>query len=235
MKAITNAEVKDEYILSEDSIQTYKPGYTFHGFRYVRITTDKEVTITHAKGKVITSVGEQTGFIKTDNKDINKLFSNTLWSQMANYISINGLEVKNGEVNDIFNPGWTDYKYYANYQTYDITKYLNGSEFTLGVELGNGWYAGKIGQIGAYQEVIGADDDKSELALIAKIVIQYEDGTKTIINSESGEWFSSDYSPILENDYFDGETYDANISKEIEGWNKNNYDITSWSGVDEAD
>lgn len=143
---------------------------------------------------------------------------------------INGREVTAPGVDDLFAPGWTDYKYYTNYQTYDVTDYIEGDTLVLGVELGNGWYAGNIGEVGSYATVIG-DEETNELALIGKLVINYADGSQEVINTNDTDWQSSDYSPVLANDLFDGETYDANIAKEISGWNEPGYDTSSWSGV----
>lgn len=155
-------------------------------------------------------------------------------SALGNYAAyINGVEVKKVGVNDIFAPGWTDYKYYTNYQTYDVSEYIQGENVTLGVELGNGWYAGRIGEVGDYTAVIG-DKETCELALIGKLLIKYEDGSKEVITTNDSEWLSSDYSPVLENDFFDGETYDANIEKEIKGWNESGYDVSDWKKVTEG-
>ena len=153
---------------------------------------------------------------------------------------LNGQEVKaeqNGEtVDDIFNPGWTDYKYYTNYQTYDVTEYISGDSLAMGVMLGKGWYAGNIGGAGAYQDVIGDSGEgaTNELALIAKLAITYADGSTQVINTNQNDWKSSDYSPVTANDYFDGESYDANIAKEVSGWNNTGYDTASWSNVVES-
>lgn len=137
---------------------------------------------------------------------------------------IDGQEVKTSEeCDDIFNPGWTDYKYYTNYQTYDVTDYIKDSTVTLGVELGKGWYAGKIGASGSYGAVFGPDDEKCEMGLIAKLVICYSDGTKEYIRTNQEDWKSSTYSPVTANDFFDGETYDARIADEIQGWNDDGY------------
>ena len=44
-------------------------------------------------------------------------------------------------------PGWTDYNSYVNYQTYDVTDMIGGrfrgGDVVIGIELGNGWYAGE--------------------------------------------------------------------------------------------
>ena len=153
---------------------------------------------------------------------------------------LNGQEVKaeqNGEtVDDIFNPGWTDYKYYTNYQTYDVTNYISGDSLAMGVMLGKGWYAGNISSVGAYQNVIGDSGEgaTNELALIAKLAITYADGSTQVINTNQNDWKSSDYSPVTANDYFDGESYDANIAKKVAGWNNVGYDTSNWSNVTEG-
>ena len=153
---------------------------------------------------------------------------------------LNGQEVKaeqNGEtVDDIFNPGWTDYKYYTNYQTYDVTNYISEDSLAMGVMLGKGWYAGNISSTGAYQNVIGDSGEgaTNELALIAKLAITYADGSTQVINTNQNDWKSSDYSPVTANDYFDGESYDANIAKEVDGWNNVGYDTSNWSNVIEG-
>lgn len=145
---------------------------------------------------------------------------------------INGKEVQlvqdqNKPVDETFNPGWTDYNSYVNYQTYDVTSYIsNQSKVSLGVMLGKGWFAGRIGQVGQYTKITG-----NKLALLAKMVVTYKDGSKDIIVTNESTWKSSEKSPILENDFFDGETYDANIAREIEGWNNSNFDDSGWSSV----
>ena len=143
---------------------------------------------------------------------------------------INGSEVTAAGKNDIFAPGWTDYKYYTNYQTYDVTDLVAGEDLVLGVQLGKGWYAGDIGDDGGYGVCIG-DENSTELALIGKLVINYEDGSQEVVETNDQDWISSDHSAVLENDFFNGETYDANIAKEIEGWNTAGYDTSGWSGV----
>lgn len=155
---------------------------------------------------------------------------------------IDGQEVKvNSSCDDIFNPGWTDYKYYTNYQTYDVTDYIQDSTVTVGVELGKGWYAGRIGETGSYGAVFGPDDEKCEMGLIAKLVVNYSDGSRQYIRTNQDDWKSSAYSPVTENDFFDGETYDARIADEIRGWNDDGYlaasaeDINNaWAGVTEG-
>lgn len=145
---------------------------------------------------------------------------------------INGKELQlisgqNKEVDEKFNPGWTDYNSYVNYQAYDVTNYLsNKHNLSLGVMVGKGWYAGRIGEVGQYTKVSG-----NNLALLAKLVITYKDGSRDVIVTNESTWKSSKKSPVVTNDFFDGETYDANIANEIEGWNNVKYDDSEWSPV----
>lgn len=145
---------------------------------------------------------------------------------------VNGKKVqldqgKEKSIDETFNPGWTDYNSYVNYQSYDITSYLsNQSKVSLGVMVGKGWFAGRIGQVGQYTKITG-----NKLALLAKMVVTYKDGSKEVIVTNDSTWKSSEKSPILANDFFDGEAYDANIAKEIEGWNNIKFDDSQWSTV----
>ena len=59
--------------------------------------------------------------------------------------------------------------------------------------------------------------------------IEYADGTtKTITSDES--WKVTSNGPIIANNEFDGEEYDAR--KELHGWNEPNYDDSMWEPVD---
>ena len=55
--------------------------------------------------------------------------------------SINGQLV--GE--DVFAPGWTDYRQHVQYITYDVTSLLKRGDNAIGASLGDGWAAGYIG------------------------------------------------------------------------------------------
>jgi len=149
---------------------------------------------------------------------------------------INGEEVLTADgSDDIFNPGWTDYNAYVNYQTYDVSDYIPTDTTTekvaLGVALGKGWYGGRIGTTGNYKSVIGASDTATELALLAKLVITYVDGTKVTYTTNATDWKSSVDSPITRNDFYDGETYDANAEAAIAGWNDVDFSDGAWDTV----
>ena len=145
---------------------------------------------------------------------------------------INGQEVmakdKDGNtVNDLFNPGWTDYTSVLNYQGYDVTDYLKGSdEITFGVQLGSGWFAGGIEALCDFENLIG-----NKLSLLTKMIITYEDGTQQVIDSNTSDWKSFDDGPLIDNDYFNGVIYDARKASVVDGWNTASFDDSSWDGV----
>ncbi|CAI3632774.1 MAG: glycoside hydrolase family 78 protein [Clostridium sp.] len=129
---------------------------------------------------------------------------------------------------ELLNPGWTNYDKTINYMTYNITDYIkNDDNLTLGVILGNGWYNGRISEGSTYYS-----EEGNELALLAKIVVTYEDNSKDIIitNTESG-WKATNDGPVISNDIYDGEEYDAR--KEMDGWSKSGFDDSKWNDVKE--
>lgn len=106
----------------------------------------------------------------------------------------------------ILAPGLTSYKSRLQYQTYDVKDMLE-SENTLSICLGKGWYRGRIS---ANNKEINETDG----AVIAKLVITYNDGSEESIITDN--FWSVSTSRILLSDIYDGETYDASAEiKEI--------------------
>ena len=121
---------------------------------------------------------------------------------------LNGEKVGDG----FFNPGWTDYMDNVNYECYDVTDMLQPGANAIGAMLGEGWYSGDVSVVG--EDCYGADED---MAFIAKLVITYTDGTKDVIVTD-GSWSACISGPVRQNNFLDGEKYDANY--EIDGWNE---------------
>ena len=132
-------------------------------------------------------------------------------------LRINGKRV--GE--DYFTPGWTDYPTRVYYQTYDVTEMIKRGGNSIGAILADGWYAGYVG-FGGKRERYG-----SEPRLLVQLEIESADGSKKIIKTDK-TWKAS-YGPILEADFLMGETYDA--GREISGWDKYDFDDSSWNAV----
>ena len=83
-----SSKSKLEYICRDGS-QTYKPFFSYFGFRYIRLDEcPKKVSVNNFTAIAVYSDMKRTGYIETENKKVNKLFENTLWSQRDNFIDI---------------------------------------------------------------------------------------------------------------------------------------------------
>src|SRR6185295_13884467 len=56
-------------------------------------------------------------------------------------VHINGQRV----TQDVLAPGWSDYHKRVTYDTYDVTSLLAQGKNAIGVQLGDGWFAGRVG------------------------------------------------------------------------------------------
>ncbi|MFM9873191.1 MAG: family 78 glycoside hydrolase catalytic domain [Fimbriimonadaceae bacterium] len=120
-------------------------------------------------------------------------------------LGIVDLEINGKRVNeDLFTPGWTDYKIRTYYRSVDITKLLKKGENKIQVILGQGWYAGYIAW-GAQREHYG-DTPMTKI----QVEIEYSDGTIETIKTDKS-WMVSN-GPILDEHFLHGEKYDARIT-----------------------
>lgn len=80
----------DTYICSGNPKgEVYEAKFTFHGFQFVEISgLQNEPKVSDITGKVIYSSCEQTGFLTTSNKMVNKLFENQTWGQRGNFVGV---------------------------------------------------------------------------------------------------------------------------------------------------
>jgi alpha-L-rhamnosidase len=148
------------------------------------------------------------------------------WARL--YASALGLyepHLNGGKVGeDLFTPGWTDYNKRVQYQTFDVTARLRQGENTLGLILGDGWYAGYIGwfnERGLYGPFPMAR---------VQLQVRYEDGSRDLIVSDR-TWQGA-HGPIRYSDFLKGEHYDAR--REIAGWDAPRIrDDGGWSPVTE--
>ena len=69
--------------------QSYKPRFTFFGFRYLRIDEAPEgFTADQIHAVVLHSEMKRTGWLDSSDPMLNQLFSNIIWSQKGNYLDI---------------------------------------------------------------------------------------------------------------------------------------------------
>ena len=134
-------------------------------------------------------------------------------------LRINGQKVGDHQLD----PGQTDYEKVALYSPYNITNLLKKGENAVGVMLGNGRYAqdwssvpGVLERVQIYKNALPK--------VILQLEIQFENGScKKLVTDET--WKTAK-GPIIENDIYNGEIYDARLEKP--GWDRFGYDDSQW-------
>lgn len=131
-------------------------------------------------------------------------------------LTIDGRKV--GE--DLFTPGWTNYKKTILYDTYDVTMQLQHSgRHALGLLLGNGMY--RVEDTTRYTKFTGSF---GPLKAIAHLQLEYTIGPTEIVTTD-GSWRISP-GPITFSHIFGGEDYDARL--EAIGWDSPGFDDATW-------
>mgnify|MGYP000851662081 FL=1 len=115
-------------------------------------------------------------------------------------------------------PSWYPDRVY--YNVYDVTSLIEKKANLLSVKLGNGRY---FGMRGNETMMFGLP------RLISQLEIEYMDGSTDIIVSDES-WKVTSKGPIVANNEFDGEEYDARL--EFTGWELSNYNDTNWKNAD---
>lgn len=135
-----------------------------------------------------------------------------------------------GTTQELLTPGWTNYDSRVSYLSYDVTDLVaGGRRVTLAAVLGNGWYNSRISDGSTYYS-----KDGNRLALKAKLLLRYADGsTQTVVTAPGEGWKATDTGPYRADDIYDGQAYDAR--KEIPGWAATGFDDATWAGVEEND
>lgn len=87
---LRNADATDLFILRGDGEETFRPHFTFHGFRYVEVSGYPGVPAKDAiTGEVVSSVsGEPTATLNTSSDLVNRMWSIGIWGQRGNFLSI---------------------------------------------------------------------------------------------------------------------------------------------------
>ena len=117
---------------------------------------------------------------------------------------------------DVFGPLPVWYDASVPYLTYDITSFIKKGANVIGVTVGNGRFL-TMRQSG----MVGFGLPR----LIAQIEIEYANGTRTTIITDE-TWMATNKGPIVENNEFDGEKYDARL--ELGKWTETGYDDGGW-------
>ncbi|PAW93839.1 alpha-rhamnosidase [Mucilaginibacter sp. MD40] len=106
------------------------------------------------------------------------------------------------------------------YVTYDITSQIQPGKNAIGVLLGNGWYNHQSTAVWDYHLAPW----RQRPAFCLDLRITYSDGTVETISSN--DHWKTDLSPVVKNNIYTGEHYDAR--EEQPGWNTINFNDTKW-------
>src|SRR5690554_6895813 len=131
-------------------------------------------------------------------------------------LTLNGEKLGNAQ----FDPMWSDYDKTIYYNAYDVTNQLE-KDNAIGVLLGNGFFNQQGGRYVKMQVSFGPP------TLLFKMLITYNDGVVEEINSNESWKYS--LSPLVYNDMYGGEDYDARL--EQEGWDTSGFDDSKWQPV----
>lgn len=78
-----------KYTFAKDGQITYKPFFTFMGFRYAKVVSfPGEAKVENFVANAVHSKMDRTGFVETSNKDLNQLASNVLWGMKSNFVDV---------------------------------------------------------------------------------------------------------------------------------------------------
>ncbi|GKX65764.1 alpha-L-rhamnosidase [Inconstantimicrobium mannanitabidum] len=103
-------------------------------------------------------------------------------------------------------PNFNAYNKWLQYQTYDITDSLKQGENIIDVSLANGMYKGRFG-LSRTENLYG-----DKFALLCEVVIDFEDGTSTIVSSD--ETWKARKSQVLASGIYDGEILDSTLAEQ---------------------
>ena len=83
-----NKEQTDYFITAGTGVETFEPHFTFHGFRYIKVTGITNWDDASFTGLALTSKMDDAMEFESSNPLINQLYHNVRWSQYSNMISV---------------------------------------------------------------------------------------------------------------------------------------------------
>lgn len=124
---------------------------------------------------------------------------------------------------DYLDPGYSSYDLWEQVHTVKIDGYLKEGKNVLGFILGDGWYRGRLGYDGIYENNYG-----EHLMIIGELHLTDQKGNHTVIGTD--ESFLCKKSPVVKTNIYDGEIYDA--GEETEHWCEAVCDRSQWGRVE---
>ena len=87
---LRNADATDIFTLKGAGVETFRPMFTFHGFRYVEVTGYAgKPRLADLQGEVVSSLeGEPTGRLHTSSDLVNKMWGIGIWGQRGNFVTV---------------------------------------------------------------------------------------------------------------------------------------------------
>jgi alpha-L-rhamnosidase len=131
---------------------------------------------------------------------------------------------------DYLNPGMSTFAKTLNYHTYDVTDMLSPGTNAVGALLGPGFWTGNMTFTPNNYNMFGDNE-----ALLAKLVVTYEDGTTQTVVSDPSTWMTFTDGPNRYADNFQGVRYDASKEANIANWTTTKYTNTQlrkWAPAD---
>jgi len=131
------------------------------------------------------------------------------------------LYINGNKIGDqVLAPVPTDYTKNVKYNVFDVTSQLKEGKNMMGTILGNGRFFAMRQDYKPYK-IKSFGFPKMALQLF----VEYTDGSSEVIRTDD-TWKLTTDGPILSNNEYDGEEYDAR--KEMKGWATTNFDDKSW-------
>ena len=121
-------------------------------------------------------------------------------------------------------PGYTDYRYRVQVQSYDVTAQLLPGENVMAAIIGDGWYRGGQGA-SSVRNIFG-----TRVAWMGRLTVEYADGSCEVVCADT-DTKATQAGPVRTNDNKIGEDYDARL--EMPGWNAPGFDDSAWHSVKE--
>lgn len=86
---LRDAEAKLEYTCKGGEVETFRPHFTYMGFRYIQIVEyPGEIKLENFHGRLISSKMDITGTVECSNPLVTQLYKNILWSQIGCFLDI---------------------------------------------------------------------------------------------------------------------------------------------------
>ena len=83
------ARAEDVYVFKGEGVENHEPRFTFHGFRYIRISEyEGEISVNDLEGVVLASEVERTGHFECSDSLVNRLQENIVWGLYGNFVDV---------------------------------------------------------------------------------------------------------------------------------------------------